>query len=66
MLVSIANLLFPLADRSGDLSVLALSVALYPAGTGLLARGVLRERIGCGQIAGLGTTAVAVSLLALT
>ncbi|MGV9306477.1 hypothetical protein [Nonomuraea sp. NPDC003727] len=41
-------------------------VALYPAGTVLLARGVLHERIGRGQLAGLGAAALAVSLLALT
>ncbi|MEV5586549.1 hypothetical protein AB0L05_13355 [Nonomuraea pusilla] len=39
--------------------------ALYPAGTVLLARGVLAERIHRGQLAGLGAAAVAVSLLAL-
>ncbi|GLX93911.1 hypothetical protein [Herbidospora sp. NBRC 101105] len=40
-------------------------VALYPAGTVLLARTVLHERIGRTQVAGLGIAAVAVSLLAL-
>ncbi|MEU4332724.1 EamA family transporter [Nonomuraea dietziae] len=66
VLDSIANLLFLLAARSGDLSIVAVIVALYPAGTVLLARGVLHERIGGGQLAGLGAAAVAVSLLALT
>ncbi|GAA4098410.1 hypothetical protein GCM10022214_73640 [Actinomadura miaoliensis] len=66
MLDSIANLLFLLATRSGDLAIVAVIVALYPAGTVLLARGVLRERIARGQLAGLGTAAAAVSLLALT
>ncbi|GGI98953.1 hypothetical protein GCM10011581_40220 [Saccharopolyspora subtropica] len=63
---SVANLLFLLAARSGDLAVVAVIVALYPAGTVLLARGVLAERIQQGQLVGLGTAAVAVSLLALT
>ncbi|MFH9006083.1 EamA family transporter [Streptomyces afghaniensis] len=63
---SVANLLFLLAARSGDLAVVAVITALYPAGTVLLARGVLAERIHRGQLAGLGTAAVAVSLLALT
>ncbi|MER7077832.1 EamA-like transporter family protein [Saccharopolyspora kobensis] len=63
---SAANLLFLLAARSGDLAVVAVIVALYPAGTVLLARGVLAERIHRGQLIGLGTAAVAVSLLALT
>ncbi|MGW4472601.1 EamA family transporter [Nonomuraea sp. NPDC004354] len=66
VLDSVANLLFLLAARSGDLAIVAVIVALYPAGTVLLARGVLHERIGRGQLAGLGAAALAVSLLALT
>ncbi|MET8580800.1 DMT family transporter [Streptomyces collinus] len=66
VLDSVANLLFLLAARSGDLTVVAVVTALYPAGTVLLARGVLAERIHRGQLVGLGTAAVAVGLLALT
>ncbi|MGW2571945.1 EamA family transporter [Streptomyces sp. NPDC001537] len=66
VLDSMANLLFLLAARSGDLTVVAVITALYPAGTLLLARGVLAERVHRGQFAGLGVAAVAVSLLALT
>lgn len=66
VLDSVANLLFLLAARSGDLTVVAVITALYPAGTVLLARGVLAERVHRAQLAGLGTAAVAVSLLALT
>ncbi|MTE17735.1 EamA family transporter [Streptomyces sp. TRM43335] len=66
VLDSVANLLFLLAARSGDLAVVAVITALYPAGTVLLARGVLAERIHRGQFVGLGTAAVAVGLLALT
>ncbi|WP_435188737.1 EamA family transporter [Streptomyces sp. bgisy126] len=62
---SVANLLFLLAVRGGDLAVVAVVTALYPAGTVLLARGVLAERIHRGQLVGLGTAAVAVGLLAL-
>ncbi|MCP9963244.1 EamA family transporter [Streptomyces somaliensis] len=62
---SVANLLFLLAVRSGDLAVVAVITALYPAGTVLLARAVLAERVHRGQLAGLGAAAVAVSLLAL-
>ncbi|MFI2780814.1 EamA family transporter [Streptomyces sp. ALB3] len=65
VLDSVANLLFLLAARSGDLAVVAVITALYPAGTVLLARSVLAERIHRGQLIGLGTAAVAVSLLAL-
>ncbi|MFF4190067.1 EamA family transporter [Nonomuraea sp. NPDC001831] len=65
VLDSVANLLFLLAARSGDLAVVAVVTALYPAGTVLLARGVLAERIHRGQLVGLGAAALAVSLLAL-
>ncbi|WP_067186522.1 EamA family transporter [Microtetraspora niveoalba] len=65
MLDSLANLAFLLAARSGDLAVVAVITALYPAGTVLLARVVLSERVHRGQLAGLGVAAVAVSLLAL-
>ncbi|YCK39526.1 EamA family transporter [Actinomadura sp. ATCC 39365] len=65
VLDSVANLLFLLAARSGDLAVVAVITALYPAGTVLLARGVLAERIHRGQLVGLGAAALAVSLLAL-
>ncbi|MEU5144803.1 EamA family transporter [Streptomyces sp. NPDC021139] len=66
VLDSLANLLFLFAARSGDLTVVAVITALYPAGTVLLARSVLAERILKGQFIGLGAAAVAVSLLALT
>ncbi|MFG2630315.1 EamA family transporter [Streptomyces sp. NPDC048473] len=66
VLDSVANLLFLTAARSGDLAVVAVITALYPAGTVLLARSVLAERIHRGQLVGLGTAAVAVGLLALT
>jgi len=62
---SIANLLFLLAARGGDLAVVAVIVALYPAGTVLLARRVLGERLQRSQLAGLGVAAVAVGLLAV-
>ncbi len=62
---SLANFAFLLAVRDGDLAVVAVITALYPAGTVLLARAVLAERIGTSQLAGLGLAAVAVSLLAV-
>ena len=62
---SLANLAFLLAVRDGDLAVVAVITALYPAGTVLLARMLLAERIGATQLAGLGLAAVAVSLLAV-
>jgi uncharacterized membrane protein len=66
VLDSAANLLFLLGVRSGDLTVVAVITALYPAGTVLLARGVLGERIHRVQLAGLGAAAIAVGLLAVT
>jgi drug/metabolite transporter (DMT)-like permease len=62
---SLANFAFLLAVRDGDLAVVAVITALYPAGTVLLARAFLAERIGMTQLAGLGLAAVAVSLLAV-
>ncbi|MER8184947.1 EamA family transporter [Kitasatospora sp. NPDC094015] len=65
VLDSVANLLFLLAARSGSLTAVAVITALYPAGTVLLARTVLGERIHRTQILGLATAAAAVTLLAL-
>jgi drug/metabolite transporter (DMT)-like permease len=62
---SLANFAFLIAVRNGDLAVVAVITALYPAGTVLLARALLSERIGRTQLAGLGLAAVAVSLLAV-
>jgi drug/metabolite transporter (DMT)-like permease len=62
---SLANFAFLLAVRQGDLALVAVITALYPAGTVLLARALLAERIGRSQLAGLGLAAAAVSLLAV-
>jgi drug/metabolite transporter (DMT)-like permease len=62
---SLANFAFLMAVRDGDLAVVAVITALYPAGTVLLARALLAERIGRTQLAGLGLAALAVSLLAV-
>lgn len=62
---SFANFAFLLAVRDGDLAVVAVITALYPAGTVLLARVLLGERITAKQVAGLGIAATAVGLLAV-
>jgi drug/metabolite transporter (DMT)-like permease len=62
---SLANFAFLLAVRDGDLAVVAVITALYPAGTVLLARVLLGECISTTQLGGLGLAAVSVSLLAL-
>ena len=55
---SSANIFFTLALRSGSLSVVSVLTALYPLGTIILARIVLKERIAKVQMVGV--------LLALT
>ena len=65
VLDSLANFAFLLAVRDGDLAIVAVITALYPAATVVLARAFLAERIGTIQLAGLGLAAVAVSLLAV-
>jgi drug/metabolite transporter (DMT)-like permease len=62
---SLANFAFLLAVREGDLAIVAVITALYPAATVVLARAFLAERLGTSQLAGLGLAAVAVSLLAV-
>ena len=59
-----ANLLFLLAERRGLLSLVSLVTALYPAGTVLLARIVLHERLSRAQLIGLGCAAVGVAMIA--
>ena len=58
-----ANIAFLLAARSGMLSVSAAVAALYPGPTVLLARFVLRERLGPLRIAGLLLALVGVALI---
>lgn len=61
----VANLLFVLATRSGLLSVVGVVLALYPAGTVLLALLVLHERLHRIQVVGLALAATGVVLIAL-
>jgi uncharacterized membrane protein len=60
------NLAFLLAVRGGTLVVVAVITALYPAGTVLLARRILGERLTRWQLAGLAAAAAAVTILALS
>ncbi|WP_193509375.1 DMT family transporter [Cryobacterium sp. BB736] len=62
---AVANALMLLGLRTGDLSVMSVLVALYPAGTIILAAIVLRERVTAGQVAGLVLALAAAALLAL-
>lgn len=62
---AVANSLLLLGVRIGDLSVIGVLTALYPAGTILLAGTVLKERIAPVQWAGLALALVATALLAV-
>ena len=61
----VAAMLFLLALRVGDLSVVSVLNALTPAGTIVLAALVLKERIAVVQWIGLAVALVAAALLAL-
>lgn len=60
----IANFLLLLGMRAGDLSVMSVLTAMYPAGTILLAAVVLRERIAPVQWLGLALALAAAGMLA--
>jgi uncharacterized membrane protein len=63
VLGGIANLLFLAATGAGQLAVVAVLTALYPAVTLLLARGLLAERWTRSQAAGLIAAGIAVGLI---
>lgn len=60
-----ANSILLMGLRIGDLSVMAVLAALYPAGTIILASIVLRERIAPVQVVGLVLALIAAAMLAL-
>ena len=60
-----ANIFFTLASRSGSLTVVGVLTALYPLGTILLARLVLKEHVATTQKVGIALTLTASLLLAL-
>lgn len=64
VLDSLANALFLLSTRSGDLGVTAVVVSLYPVVVVLLARFVLKERLTRLQLTGAGLALGASVLLA--
>lgn len=59
-----ANLLFVLAVRQGSLTVVSVLTALYPLGTILLARFVLKEKLAISQSIGIVLALGATALLA--
>jgi drug/metabolite transporter (DMT)-like permease len=60
-----ANVIFVLASRLGTLTVVSVLTALYPLGTILLARLVLKEKIAISQTVGIALAMGASVLLAL-
>jgi uncharacterized membrane protein len=58
-----ANVLYLVAVRRGQLSVIATLSSLYPASTVLLARLVLRERLTMPQTVGIGGALAAIALI---
>jgi drug/metabolite transporter (DMT)-like permease len=61
-----ANALFLVATQvGGQLAIIGVLTALYPASTVLLAQVLLRERLAGTQVAGLGAAVAAVALIAL-
>lgn len=60
-----ANIFFTLASRTGSLTVVGVLTALYPLGTILLARLVLKEHVATTQKIGIALTLTASLLLAL-
>jgi uncharacterized membrane protein len=59
----VANALYLVAVRQGQLSLVATLASLYPASTVLLARVVLGERLGLGQQLGVAAAVVAIVLI---
>jgi drug/metabolite transporter (DMT)-like permease len=60
-----ANVLFSLAARAGELSLVAVLGSLYPVATVLLARLVLHERLVRLQAVGVGAAFTGVALIAI-
>ena len=61
----VANFLLLLGIRAGELSVMSVLTAMYPAGTILLAAVVLRERVAPVQWVGLALALAAAAMLSI-
>ncbi len=59
----LGNVLFAAASTSGLVSITSVLASLYPVGTILLARIVLKERVARSQEAGIGLTLAGVALI---
>ena len=58
-----ANIFYLLATRQGLLSLVAVITSMYPATTVLLARVVLKERLGRTQLLGIACAAIGIALI---
>lgn len=65
LLDATANVLFTVASRTGGLAIVGLLTALYPLGTILLARIILKEKVAAIQKIGIALTLLASALLAV-
>jgi drug/metabolite transporter (DMT)-like permease len=63
---SSANVFFLLASRIGSLTVVSVLTALYPLGTIILARVILKEKIARTQQVGIALALSASVVLAIT
>jgi drug/metabolite transporter (DMT)-like permease len=59
-----ATALYGIANRHGQLSIVAVAGSLYPVATVLLARSVLREQVARVQALGIGLALAGVALIA--
>ncbi|MBV9817319.1 MAG: DMT family transporter [Solirubrobacterales bacterium] len=64
-LSGVANLLYLAASGQGQLAIVAVLTALYPAITVALAAGLLHERMGRMQVIGLLTAAASVAMISV-
>lgn len=66
VLLGVGNILLVVALHTGNLAVVAVLVSLYPLGTVLLARLVLKERLSLPQLGGVALAVAAAILLGVS
>lgn len=66
VLLGVGNILLVVALHTGNLAVVAVLVSLYPLGTVLLARVVLKERLSLPQLGGVALAVAAAVMLGVS